>query len=342
MSMMILKRIAWTIPLVICVSMIVFSMMHLTPGGPVGTLASNPKVSGDDLARIRENYGLDRSLPVQYLCWFRQVFLRFDLGRSQVTGRSVSMMIIERLPATLELMATAYILAILVGFAVGVLSAVYRGRLIDQIFSITSIAGMSVPVFWTGLMALFIFSLKLGIFPAGGRLSGGAGDTGGRLMHIILPALLLSMTYAASWGRYIRAGLLDAGRGDFIRTARAKGLGEWRIVFKHSMRNAILPAVSVMVMQLPTLFTGAVITETVFSWPGIGRLFYEGLQRQDNARVLGIVVISSMLIILFNLAGDLINMIIDPRVLKKGTSFRDRGGASGLTVDSASTMRGGK
>ncbi len=338
MGMMILKRIVWTIPLVICVSMIVFSMMHLTPGGPVGTLVSNPKVTGDDLARIRENYGLDRSLPVQYLCWFRQVFLRFDLGRSQVTGRSVSRMIVERLPATLELMGMAYIIALLVGFAVGVLSAVYRGRLIDQIFSITSIAGMSVPVFWTGLMALYIFSLKLGIFPAGGRLTGGGADPG-RFMHIILPATILSMTYAASWGRYIRAGLLDAGKGDFIRTARAKGLGEWKIVFKHSMRNAVLPAVSVMAMQLPTLFTGAVITETVFSWPGIGRLFYEGLQRQDNARVLGIVVISSMLIILFNLAGDLINMIIDPRILNKGVSFRDRSGVSGLAVDSAGATR---
>jgi peptide/nickel transport system permease protein len=339
MGMMIFKRIIWTIPLVICVSMIVFSMMHLTPGGPVGTLAVNPKVSGDDLARIRENYGLDRSLPVQYLCWFRQVFFRFDLGRSLVSGRSVSSMIIERLPATLELMATAYFIALLIGFAVGVLSAVYRGRLIDQIFSITSIAGMSVPVFWTGLMVIFIFSLKLGIFPAGGRMTGGGGDAGDRLMHIILPALLLSMTYAASWGRYIRAGLLDAGRGDFIRTARAKGLGEWVIVFKHSMRNAILPAVSVMVMQLPTLFTGAVITETIFSWPGIGRLFYEGLQRQDSARVLGIVVISSMLIIVFNLAGDLINMIIDPRILKKGDSSPGRSILSGLAADRPGNMR---
>lgn len=315
MGVFIAKRLAYTIPLVLLISMTAFALLHFAPGGPVGLIAANPKVSESDLVRIRENYGLDKPLALQYFYWFRQVFLRFDFGTSYVNGRRVSEMIAERIPATLQLMSTAFVLALLAGGIIGLLSALRRDGILDHLFSLVSVAGMSIPVFWLGLMAIYIFSLKLGIFPAGGRESiGSAWSFADRLRHIALPASVLALAYLASWSRYIREGMIEACEGEFIRTARAKGLSERTVVMKHALRNAVLPAMTVVVMQIPTMFTGAVITEAVFAWPGMGRLFYEGLQRQDHTRVLGVIVISSLLIILFNLISDLLNAAVDPRV----------------------------
>ena len=313
MGSSIIKRLALAVPLVILVSIVTFALLHLAPGGPAGVVSGNPKTTGEDMARIRENYGLDRSLPVQYVLWFRQVFLRLDLGRSYVTGRPVTAMIAERVPATLELMGAALILAIAAGGLLAVLSAIRGGERTDGLFTVITTAGISMPVFWLGLLAIYIFAIRLGILPAGGRAAGDGVSLIERLRHIILPASVLSIAWLATWSRYLRSGLIDSLGGRFIRTARAKGLTERTVVLKHALRGAVLPAVTVLAMQIPALFTGAVITETVFAWPGMGRLFYEGLQRQDYTRVLGIVIMASILIILMNTAGDLLNMILDPR-----------------------------
>ncbi len=334
MSRYILKRIIQMIPIIILVSLVAFILLHLAPGGPTGVMTGNPKVSGDDIVRIRENYGLDRPLPIQYICWFRQVFIRFDFGRSYVSGRMVSEMILERVPATLELMLSAFLVAVVIGGVIGVVSALKRGTVIDHILSIISVTGMSVPVFWLGLMAIYLFSLKMGLLPSGGRITiGGDGSFFDRFTHLVLPASVLSLTYLASWSRYLRTGLIDAFRGDFVLTARAKGLNEKTVIMKHALRNGVLPALNVVIMQIPTIFTGAVITETVFSWPGMGRLFYEGLQRQDYTRVLGIIVISSLLIIFFNFLGDLINIIVDPRIKTDERTVSGIMGESGLKAD---------
>jgi peptide/nickel transport system permease protein len=309
----VLKRLALAVPLVLLVSIVTFALLHLAPGGPAGVVTGNPKTTGEDVARIRENYGLDRSLPVQYLMWFRQVFLRLDFGRSYVTGRPVIAMIAERIPATLELMGAALLLAVLAGGALAVLASLRGGERADGFFTIVTTAGISVPVFWLGLIAIYIFSARLGFLPAGGRAAGDGAALADRLRHIILPASVLAVAWLATWSRYLRAGLIDSLGGSYIRTARAKGLAERKVVLKHALRGAVLPAVTVLAMQIPALFTGAVITETVFAWPGMGRLFYEGLQRQDYTRVLGIVVIASVLIILMNTAGDVLNMLLDPR-----------------------------
>ncbi len=314
------QRLLRIVPVLLLVSIVTFALLHLAPGGPVGVMTGNPKTSGADLERIERNLGLDEPLPVQYLLWFRQVFLRLDFGRSYVTGESVSKMILERLPATLELMGLSFLIALLAGLLIGVASALKQGGTADEIFSILSAVGLSVPVFWIGLMAIGFFSLKLGILPSGGRETIGADPSIlDHIRHLALPVSVLSLTYLASWSRYVRAGMLEAVNGDFIRTARAKGLGERAVIFKHALRNALPPVVTVVFMQVPTLFTGAVITETVFSWPGMGRLFYEGLQRQDYSRVLGIVVIASLLIVLFNLIGDLVCAAIDPRYVPWGS-----------------------
>lgn len=336
MTLYILKRVLRAVPIVIAVSIVVFSLLHVAPGGPTGVMSGNPKVTEDDMARIREHYGLDKPLPLQYCYWFRQVFLRFDFGTSYVNGQPVSGMILERLPATLELMGTAFALAFCLCIVFGVLSAVNKNGFFDSILSIVSAVGMSVPVFWLGLMAIGVFSLKLGILPAGGRTSlVGSVDFVDHIRHLVLPATVLALAYFASWIRYLRTGLVEAGSREFIRTARAKGLGERIIVFKHTLRNAIIPLIAVISMQVPTLFTGAVLTETVFSWPGMGRLFYEGLQRYDYTRILGVVVISSLLIILFNLLGDLLCMIVDPRI--SPASFDGRMARGGMQKAASGT-----
>ena len=325
MGSSIIKRLALAVPLVVLVSIVTFALLHLAPGGPAGVVSGNPKTTGEDMARIRENYGLDRSLPVQYLMWFRQVFLRFDFGTSYVTGRPVTAMIAERVPATLELMGAALLLAVLAGGMLAVLTAIRGSGRADGFFTVITTAGISVPVFWLGLIAIYIFAIKAGILPAGGRAAGDGVSVSERLRHLVLPASVLSIAWLATWSRYLRAGLIDSLGGRYIRTARAKGLGEGTVVLKHALRGAVLPAVTVLAMQIPALFTGAVITETVFAWPGMGRLFYEGLQRQDYTRVLGIVVIASVLIILMNTAGDLLNMILDPRTRPADGEVRQGG-----------------
>lgn len=310
------RRLLRVVPLVILISIVTFLLLQRAPGGPVGLLSANPKVSEQDLQRIRENFGLDRPLAVQYFYWFRRVFLHFDFGKSYVTGRPVSRMILERIPATLELMGSAFLLALAAALVMGIAAALWRDRFLDHCFSLVTTAGMSMPVFWLGLMAIVVFSLKLRILPTGGRETiGGGGSIADHVNHLILPASVLAFAYLASWSRYLRTGLVETIASDFVRTARAKGLSERIVVLKHALRNAVLPFITVVVLQIPSLFTGAVITETVFSWPGMGRMFYEGLRRQDYTRVLGIVVVSSLLIILFNLVGDILCMAIDPRIV---------------------------
>jgi peptide/nickel transport system permease protein len=324
----ILKRLLLTVPVIVLVSIGTFASLHLVPGGPAGVLSGNPKATGEDIARIRENYGLDRSLPVQYLLWFRQVFLRLDFGKSYVTGRPVSKMIAERVPATLELMAAALLLALVLGGILAVVTSAGGGKRADGIFTMITTAGISVPVFWLGLLAAYIFSIRLGWLPAGGRVAGEGVSTAERLRHLVLPASVLSFAWLAAWSRYLRAGLLEAFNRSFIRTARAKGLPERTVILKHALRGAALPAVTVLALQMPALFTGAVVTETVFAWPGMGRLFYEGLLRQDYSRVLGIVVIASILIILANTAGDVLNMALDPRTRPGREAGAGGGGVS--------------
>jgi peptide/nickel transport system permease protein len=337
MKRFLVARVARTVPLVILISIVTFALLHLAPGGPSGIMANNPKATEVDLVRIRASYGLDKPLPVQYLLWFRRVFLRLDFGSSYVTGRPVTEMIRQRIPATLELMGAAFAIALVLGIAMGVASALKRDGVIDQLCSIVSAIGMSVPVFWLGIIVIYLFSLKLGLLPSGGRETIGAPPSlADHLRHLALPVSVLSIAFLASWSRYTRSRFIDAVAGDFVRTARAKGLSERAVIWKHVLRNAAIPVLTVVVMQVPALFTGAVITETVFSWPGMGRMFYEGLERHDYALVLGVVVIGSFLIIVCNLIGDLLCVAIDPRI----STAAGFGGARGSSPATARTGHG--
>lgn len=308
------RRLIRVVPIVLLVSAATFALLHLAPGGPAAVMAGGRAASEADLERIERAFGLDRPLPVQYLVWLRRVFFGLDFGTSYATGEPVSRMILARAGATIELMGTAFAIALVVAIAAGAAAAARRDRVVDEIVSVLSAAGVSMPVFWLGIVAIYVFSLRLGLFPSGGRESIGAAGAADRLRHLALPALVLASGFAASWSRYVRAQLLEIMSGEFVRTARAKGLGEGTVLFKHAMRPALLPVLAVTVLHLPALFTGAVITETVFSWPGMGRLFYDGLARHDYPRVLGIVVVSSFLVILANLLGDILGAAVDPRI----------------------------
>lgn len=311
----IIRRLLAVVPLVLVVSVLCFGLMHAIPGGPTATLAENPKSSPQDLARIRANFGLDRPVAVQYAHWLERVVLHGDLGRSYVTGEPIVSMIARRLPATIELMGSAFMLALLVGLSGGVLSALKAHTRWDVYLTFTALAVISIPVFWSGLMSITLFSAKWQLLPsAGTRSLGEPFSVIDHLRHLILPSAVLSLFFIASWSRYTRAGLIEALQQEYIRVAKAKGLSEAKVVVVHALRNALIPVVTVITLNLSLLFTGAVITEAIFAWPGMGRLFYDGLVLLDYSRVMGIVCVSSVFIAVLNLIADVLYGFLDPRI----------------------------
>jgi peptide/nickel transport system permease protein len=311
----IIKRLLGIIPMLLLISILTYALMYLAPGGPMGVLANNPEVTGEDILRLKKNFGLDRPWYVQYFKWLERVVFHMDFGYSFSTGQPVQDMILERLPATLELMGTAFLAAVILGILIGIVSAVFRYSLFDYLASFFSFVGISIPVFWSAILAILIFVLYLGWLPSSGRLTIGVPYSFiDHLRHLILPSCVLALLYLSEWSRYMRSCMLETLQQDYIQAARAKGLSEWKVVLKHGLRNALIPVLTMMTLHLPTLFTGAIITESIFSWPGMGGLFYNGIELGDYPRIMGILFISSFLIILFNLAADVLYVFIDPRV----------------------------
>jgi len=309
------RRLLEIIPLALVVSLVCFALMQATPGGPATMLSQNPMVKPEDLARIRSNFGIDQPVMVQYCMWLKRVVLHGDFGHSYVTGEPVLHMIGRRIPATLELMGSAFLLAFLFGISGGVLSALKRYTKLDSVLSVVAVVAVSIPVFWLGLMGMMLFTVKWQLLPSAGMFSLGVPfSLADHLRHLILPSLVLSMLFMASWSRYMRASLSEVMSMDYINVAKAKGASRTSVVCKHAIRNASIPVLTVIAMNLPVLFTGSIIVETLFSWPGMGRLFYEGLLRQDYTRLMGIIFIASILIALFNLMADMLYGLLDPRV----------------------------
>jgi len=310
-----LKRLAAVVPLVLLVSLICFALMQATPGGPTAVLSANPMVGPDDVARIRSNFGFDQPVIVQYGMWLKRVTLHGDFGHSHVTGEPVIEMIAQRLPATLELMGAAFVLAFLFGLSGGILAALKRYTKFDSAIMLVTVFGISIPVFWLGLMSMMLFTVKWRLLPSTGMFSLGVPfSILDHLRHLLMPALVLSLLFIASWSRYMRASLSDVLAMNYINVARAKGATGTSVVFRHAVRNAAIPVLTVIALNLPALFTGSIITETIFAWPGMGRLFYDGLLRQDYSRLMGIIFIASSLIALLNLVADTIYGILDPRI----------------------------
>jgi peptide/nickel transport system permease protein len=312
------RRLLQLIPLLIGVSLISFFVMHLAPGDPTA-LFTDPNIDPQELARIRANWGLDKPIIVQYFYWLGNV-LRGDFGTSYMTGRPVILELLERLPATLLLMISSYILTLLITIPLGVFSAVKKGTLFDNLITIFCFAGMATPSFWLGLMLMLLFAVNLGWLPAVGMYNPLLGEQGigirvlDIIRHMILPLTTMTILSLAGLSRYQRASMLEILNQDFIRTARAKGLPERIVIFKHALRNALIPIVTILGLSLPDLFGGAFIIETIFAWPGMGRLGVMAIFQRNYPLIMGIVVFSAVLIMLGNLFADIGYALVDPRI----------------------------
>ena len=300
--------------MVLGISIVVFGVIQAAPGGPETMLFQSGRIVDQQaIEAYRTRLGLDQPVPVQYVRWLGAA-MTGDLGMSFARNRPVKDVILEALPATVELMGTAFLLAAVLALLLGVVSAVRQYSWIDHLGTGLSFAGIAMPVFWFGLILQLVFSVQLDWLPASGRGTAGVNTLSDHLPHLILPGLVLSFRYVAGWSRYLRSSMLGALRSDFIRTARAKGLSERRVVWVHALRNALVPVVSVVALDTAGLFSGAIITETVFAWPGIGRLFVLAMTQRDYPVLMGILLLGSVMVILFNLLADLLYGWLDPRI----------------------------
>jgi peptide/nickel transport system permease protein len=314
MANFLLGRFMQSLVLLLIVSMIGFAVLHLAPGGPLAQFALMPGLTQDDLARMAHEMGLDRPLPVQYWEWLTRL-LAGDWGHSYRDNRPVLAVVGGRLPATLELMGVATLIAVLIGIWIGIMGAMRRHSIFDMLATIGAMIALSIPTFWFGLIAIYVFSVHLEWLPPGNRTTvGGDGSLLDYLHHLIAPAIVLALAEVAIWSRYMRASMLDVINQDFIRTARAKGLPERTVLMHHALRNALLPMIALAGVEIPTLLGGALVTETVFTWPGMGRLLLDSLGYRDYPVVMGILMLSALLAVLGNLVADLLAASADPRI----------------------------
>ncbi len=313
MRSFLLNRLAQSLILLFIVSVIGFTVLNLIPGGPLAQFGLDSSMTQDDLKRLSEQLGLNRPLWVQYLDWASRL-LTGDWGHSFRDGAPVLDVIGRHLLATLLLMGSSTIVAIAIGAWIGVRGAMKRYTAFDYAATVFAMVALSIPTFWFGLIGIYVFSLKLGWLPAGNMYTIGEESVLNYLHHLILPSVVLALVHIAIWSRYMRTATLDVVNQEFIRTARAKGLSERRILIKHVVGNALLPMITLLGMQLPSVLTGALVTETVFTWPGIGRLFLDSLGYSDYPVVMGLLMFSAILVIVSNLAADVVVAIIDPRI----------------------------
>ncbi len=314
MGRYVIRRLIQMVPLLLGISLLIFLLIQAAPGGPEAVfLERSTFVDPAAIESFRRRLGLDQPLHIQYLRWLGAV-LTGDFGVSYSSGRPVLEMVLERVPATLELMGLSFVLAALIALPLGIYSAYRPYSFTDMSATTLSFLGMAMPVFWFGLLLQLIFAVQLGWLPTSGRVTVGDASLHDRILHLILPALVLSIRQIAGWSRYMRASLLDVIGADFIRTARAKGLSERVVVLGHAVKNAMIPVVSIMALDLAGLFSGAVITETIFAWPGIGRLFVQAMFSRDYPVLMCVLMIGSVMIVVCNLLADVIYGWLDPRI----------------------------
>lgn len=299
----ILRRIGLLVPVVIGVVTVVFLIVHFIPGDPVEIMLGE-QAQAVDKETLRRQMGLDKPLHVQYVDFLARL-ARGDLGRSLHTKRPVLESIARRLPATLELALAAMVVALVLAIPLGLLSAYKKDTVVDQGSMLFALLGISMPNFWLGPLLIIVFSLKLGWLPVSGR---------GSLAHVVLPAITLGTAMAAILTRMTRASMLDVIQSDYITTARAKGVRESRVVLKHAFRNALIPVVTIVGLQIGGLLAGSIITETIFAWPGIGRLAIQAINARDYPLVQGCVLVIALGYVLVNFLTDLLYGLIDPRI----------------------------
>ena len=307
------RRLLHLGPVLLGVSVIVFMVLHLAPGDPAEVMLG-ANANKEDLDRLRTQLGLDQPLHVQYLHWIGQV-VQGDLGRSLWMKRPVLGEVLERFKATLLLTGSALLLSTLGGIALGIASATRANSLLDRLSGVASLFGASMPVFWLGIVLMVIFSLWLGWLPASGMYAPyGGGGLRDLLAHLVLPAVTLAAASVTIIARLTRATMLETLGQDYVRTARAKGLGERVVVWRHALKNALIPIVTVVGVQAGYLLGGAVLTETVFAWPGVGTLVVQGILARDMPLVQGGVLVIALSFVLVNLAVDTLYAWLDPRI----------------------------
>lgn len=310
---MIARRIAQSLPLLLLVSALVFALLHAVPGGPLAIYLENPGVRPEDIERLRRSLGLDQPLPVQYAQWLAG-FLRGDWGFSLSDGRPVAERMLERAPATLELAGASLLVALVAAVPLGILAAARRGGWFDRLTSGVALAGVSLPVFWFGLVLQLVVALGLGWLPSSGRSS--LFDSGfvDRARHLVLPATVLAAVHAAGWSRYLRASMIAILDQRFMQAGAARGVPAPTLYLRHALRNAAGPLVALIFMDAALLVSGAVVTESVFAWPGLGSLFTEALVRRDYPVLMAFLMVTSAAVIVLNLLADLAHRAIDPRL----------------------------
>ena len=331
MKWYIVKRLLQLIPVLVGVAVISFSLIHLAPGDPARTIAGE-HASEQTIETLRVKYGLDKPIHIQFWKWFKQV-VKGDFGRSIVSNEYVTREIFDRFPNTVELAFFSMLIAIIVGFIAGVISASKQYSVLDYTTMGVALFGVSMPVFWLGIMLMMIFGVYFRVLPIGGRISsmisfqritglyildslikGNWAALGSTLKYLILPSVALATIPMATIARVTRSSMLEVLRQDYIRTERAKGLSERVVIYKHAVRNAMLPVITVIGLNFGLLLAGALLTETVFAWPGIGRYVVNAVRMRDYPVVQGCVLFFSFMFVIVNLITDLLYVLIDPRI----------------------------
>ncbi|MCH2394102.1 ABC transporter permease [Oceanibaculum sp.] len=316
MQAYIVRRLLQGIGVLIVMSFIIYGLLGLMPGDPIDLMIqADPNLTSADIARLKALYGLDRPILERYANW-ASAALSGDFGYSRQFSRPVLEVLVPRLGNTLLLMGASFVLAIAIALPLGVLAASRPGSLADRIVNLFCFAGISVPPFWLALLLIMLFAVTLGWLPAGGAAPAGMENPGlaDRLPYLVLPVITLTLASLAGLTRYLRASLIEAMREDYIRTARAKGAGEARVLWRHGVRNALIPVVTILALDFGTLFSGALITETMFAQPGMGKLIYDAIMNNDYNLALVGLLFATLVTLLANLAADIGYAKLDPRI----------------------------
>ncbi|HWE63142.1 MAG TPA: ABC transporter permease [Chloroflexota bacterium] len=312
MTAYIIRRLAQAVPLLLLISIALFGLLHLIPGGPEQVAGGAHSLQArQDLIKA---LGLDQPLPIQYVKWLWGI-LHLDFGNTYRDGQPVVTAIGDRLPATLELLGISFLVALGLAIPIGIIGAVRQYSIVDYVLTLLSYIGISLPLFWLAEILILALAVQHPWFPTGGQETIGAPSSlWDRMHHLILPVIVLALFFLASWSRYMRSSMLQVLHQEYLRTARAKGLTRARMIMKHALRNALIPLVTVVALDVGSIFGGAVVTEQIFAWPGLGSLFYDSLSARDYPVLMAMLVLSSASVIGCNIIADVVYALLDPRI----------------------------
>ena len=314
MTRFILRRCGQAVLVLLVMSFVIYSLIGLMPGDPIDVMiASNPGATPDVVAHLRAIYGLDQPIMLRYWHWLVAA-MQGDFGFSRTHSQPVMEVLGPALLQTCKLMLASFVLSVLIAFVLGILAALRPGGVVDGLVSLFAFAGISVPVFWLALVMILVFAVRLHWFPASGISTVGDGSFGDYFRHLVMPVITLALASAGQFTRFVRAAMIETMRMDHVRTARAKGAGEGRIVLVHALRNAMIPVITVMALSFGSLFSGALITETMFAQPGMGKMIYDAILGNDFNLALTGLLFATLVTLLSNLAADIAYGWLDPRI----------------------------